>query len=182
MEQAVEPTVAALRARGIDYRGVLYAGLMLTPDGPKMLEYNARFGDPETQVVIPRFDGDLTALLAQAASGALTDAPSFVDDAAVTVVCATEGYPRSPRTGDVIEGLSSTGGLPDAEVFFAGVARGDSDGELVTAGGRVLNITGIGASIDEARSRAYACVSRVSWRGMYTRSDIAAAPTEEVQV
>jgi phosphoribosylamine--glycine ligase len=182
MSGAVEPTVAALRKRGIDYRGVLYAGLMLTPEGPKMLEYNVRFGDPEAQVVLPRFVGDLAEFLARAAAGTLDDSPSFVDDAAVTVVCATEGYPQAPRTGDAIEGLSPEGGLPDVAVFFAGVAAGERPGELVTAGGRVLNITGFGAGIDEARAQAYAGVSRVSWRGMYARTDIAAAPTQEVRV
>jgi phosphoribosylamine--glycine ligase len=182
MVGAVEPTLAALTKRGIDYRGVLYAGLMLTPDGPKMLEYNVRFGDPETQVVVPRYAGDLTALLAQAAAGELLDTPTFVDDAAVTVVCATEGYPRSPRTGDVIEGLSADGGVDGVEIFFAGVAAGPRPGQLVTAGGRVLNVTGLGASIDEARSQAYAGVRAVSWPGMHARSDIAATPTQEVRV
>ena len=101
VERAVEPTLHALHLRGIDYRGVLYAGLMLTADGPKVLEYNVRFGDPEAQVVLPRLDCDLAALLAEAAAGRLVSEPRFVDDAAVTVVLAAEGYPTSPRTGDV---------------------------------------------------------------------------------
>ncbi len=103
MDRAVEPTLAALRRRGIDYRGVLYAGLMLTSDGPKVLEYNIRFGDPEAQVVLPRFAGDLAGLLAEAAGGRLRTEPEWSDRAAVTVVLAAEGYPVAPRTGDVIE-------------------------------------------------------------------------------
>jgi len=109
MVDFVEPTLAALSARGIDYRGVLYAGLMLTADGPKMLEYNVRFGDPETQVVLPRLESDLAELLAGAAAGDLGETIRWSDDAVVTVVCASEGYPASPRTGDVIEGIESRG-------------------------------------------------------------------------
>ncbi len=102
-DRFLEPTMAALRSRGIDYRGVLFGGLMLTPDGPKMLEYNVRFGDPECQVVVPRITSDLAELLARAASGDLGPAPEVSPDAMVTVVCATEGYPLSPRTGDRID-------------------------------------------------------------------------------
>src|SRR5204862_3198727 len=102
MERAVDPTLAALRSQGIDYRGVLYAGLMLTPDGPKVIEYNVRFGDPETQVVVPRMTGDLTTLLAEAAAGHLRSEPVFTSDAAVCVVLCSEGYPARPRTGDAI--------------------------------------------------------------------------------
>jgi phosphoribosylamine--glycine ligase len=176
MDRAIEPTIAALRAKGIDYRGVLYAGLMLTPDGPKVLEYNVRFGDPETQVVLPRYAGDLAELLAQAADGALQDSPTFVDDAAVTVVCAAEGYPASPRTGDVITGIDEANAVEDVTVFCAGVAS-DPDGALTTAGGRVLAVTGMGADITAARARAYEAVGHISWPGMQVRSDIAASPT-----
>jgi len=173
MENAVEPTLAALRAEGIDYRGVLYAGLMLTADGPKMLEYNVRFGDPEAQVVLPRLASDLSALLLQAASGDLRDAPQFVDDAAVTVVCAAEGYPGNPRTGDPIDGLDEAGARPGVSVFCAGV-RTDDSGGLVTAGGRVLAVTGMGPTIRAARERAYGAVDCISWPGMHHRHDIAA--------
>src|SRR5215212_924970 len=107
LERAVGPTLAALRARGIDYRGVLYAGIMLTSEGPKVLEYNVRFGDPEAQVVLPRYTGNLAELLEEAAAGRLESEPHFDDRAAVTVVLATEGYPLAPRTGDVIEGLEA---------------------------------------------------------------------------
>jgi len=178
MRGGVEPTLAALRARGIDYRGVLYAGLMLTPTGAKMLEYNVRFGDPETQVVLPRLTSDLGELLASAAAGSLGDEPTFDDGAAVTVVCAAEGYPRNVRTGDVIEGLDAARAVSGAAVFCAGVGLGPG-GALVTAGGRVLTVTGMGASLADARETAYDAVSRISWPGMHHRSDIAAAAALE---
>ena len=172
MEAAVAPTLAALRDRGIDYRGVLYAGLMLTPDGPKMLEYNVRFGDPETQVVLPRLASDLADLLAGAADGALGDPPTFVADAAVTVVLASEGYPQAPRTGDVIEGLAEAAAMEGVTVFAAGVGAGEA-GELVTAGGRVLDVTALGADLATARARAYAAADRIRWPGLLRRDDIA---------
>ncbi len=171
LEQSVKPTLASLRARGVDYRGVLYAGLMLTSAGPKMLEYNVRFGDPEAQVVLPRYAGDLAQLLAEAAGGRIESEPAFDDRAAVTVVLAAEGYPLHPRTGDVIEGLDKADGLPGVTVFRAGVARrGD---EWVTAGGRVLNVTGMGDDVAGARATAYEAVSAISWPGMQYRTDIA---------
>jgi phosphoribosylamine--glycine ligase len=173
MDKAVEPTLAMLRRQGIDYRGVLYAGLMLTPDGPKVLEYNVRFGDPETQVVLPRLSSDLGGLLAEAASGRLRTEPSFADEACVTVVLASEGYPAAPRTGDVIGGLDEAAALPGVTVFCAGVAQ-NGDGRLVTAGGRVLDVTAVGGTIAEARRRAYDAVGRIRWPGMHHRSDIAA--------
>jgi len=179
MDAFVEPTLAALKARGIDYRGTLYAGLMLTPDGPKLLEYNCRFGDPETQVVLPRLRSDLVELLASAADGHLCDdAPRFVDDAAVCVVVATPGYPEAPRTGAVIDGVDDAGASEDATVFCAGVDR-DRDGRLVTAGGRVLDVVGFGPTIDAARQRAYAAVQKISFPGMQFRHDIAAAAAKE---
>jgi phosphoribosylamine--glycine ligase len=173
MAGAVAPTLAALRAQGIDYRGVLYAGLMLTPEGPKVLEYNVRFGDPEAEVVLPRLSSDLAALLAEAAAGELRSRPEFLADACVTVVLASEGYPTSPRTGDVIEGIEEAGAMPGVNVFCAGVGRDDS-GRLVTAGGRVLDVTATGTTIAEARERAYAAVDRIRWPGMHHRRDIAA--------
>jgi phosphoribosylamine--glycine ligase len=173
MDRAVEPTLAALRAEGIDYRGTLYAGLMLTPDGPKVIEYNVRFGDPEAQVVLPRLTSDLAALLADAAAGSLTSTPTFTDDAAVTVVLASEGYPESPRTGDPITGLGEAGAVPGATVFAAGVAE-DGEGRLVTAGGRVLAVTGTGPTIGDAREVAYRAADLIDWRGKQFRTDIAA--------
>ncbi len=172
VDRAVEPTLAALRARGIDYRGVLYAGLILTADGPKVLEFNVRFGDPEAQVVLPRFAGDLAAFLAEAAAGHLRTGPAFVADAAVAVVLAAEGYPTAPRAGDAIAGLEAAAAGKGVTVYCAGVERGSS-GSLVTAGGRVLQVTGIGVDLAEARDRAYGAVSHITWPGMQYRTDIA---------
>ncbi len=195
MEQAVLPTVAKLRQRGIDYRGVLYAGLMLTPQGLKVLEYNVRFGDPEAQVVLPRLRSDVGELLAQAAAGKLTQDPQYDDDAAVTVVCASSGYPNTVRTGDVIEGIEAANAVRGVTVFCAGVTAqpkislqasnlsevvkknnqnpAKNTDRLLTAGGRVLSVTGQGPSLYLARQRAYEGVTHIGWQGCYFRSDIA---------
>ena len=171
MERAVLPTLHRLRDVGIDYRGVLYAGLMLTPAGVKVLEYNVRFGDPEAQVVLPRFDGDLAAFLAAAAEGHVGGEPAFVDDAAVTVVLAAPGYPAAPRTGDVITGIDDAGALDGVTVYCAGV--GGELGALTTAGGRVVDVTAVAPTIAEARRRAYEAAARISWPGIQFRTDIA---------
>jgi phosphoribosylamine--glycine ligase len=174
MTKAVAPTLEALGRLGAPYRGVLYAGLMLTPDGPKILEYNVRFGDPECQVVIPRLASDLGLHLAEAAAGKLTEPLRWRDEAAVTVVLASEGYPASPRTGDVIEGLDAAAGVEGVTVFHAGTASVDGrPGVVRTAGGRVLDVTALGATLAEARGRAYEAAGRISWRGMQYRRDIA---------
>lgn len=168
----VQTTLDALRDRGIDYRGVLYAGLMLTPEGPKVVEFNVRFGDPEAQVVLPRFAGDLAAFLYEAATGDLRTAPSFVDDAWVTVVLASEGYPTGPvRTGDLIEGLEDAEAMEGVVVFRAGVT--ESPEGLRTAGGRVLDVTAGGPTLGAARDRAYEAARRISWPGINYREDIA---------
>jgi phosphoribosylamine--glycine ligase len=175
MVKAVEPTLAALAGRGIEYRGILYAGLMLTAEGPKVIEYNIRFGDPECQVVLPRLASDLFVHCHEAATGRLVTPVRCRDEACVTVVLACEGYPDSPRVGDPIEGLDATGALPgsdDVVVFHAGTRR-DGDA-LVTSGGRVLDMTAIGPTIAVARARAYAAAQRVSWPGIQYRHDIAA--------
>jgi phosphoribosylamine---glycine ligase len=174
LDAIVEPTLAALRRRGIDYRGVLYAGLMLTDRGPKVLEYNVRFGDPETQPVLSRFDDDLTGLLAEAASGRIRSDPRPSSSASVCVVMASANYPSSPRIGDVIEGVEDVAELPGVRVFHAGTAL-DETGRLVTAGGRVLGVTGSGPTVAEARRVAYDAVGRVGWRGAQWRTDIAEA-------
>jgi phosphoribosylamine---glycine ligase len=174
MARFIEPTLAELRRRGIDYRGVLYAGLMLTPGGPRLVEFNVRFGDPEAQVVLPRLTTDLAELLAAAAAGDLTraPAPAFAGDACVTVVLASEGYPVTPRTGDPIDGVAAAE-AEGAIVFCAGVTAGP-DGGLVTGGGRVLDVTATGPTVADARARAYRAAGRISWPGMYLRTDIAA--------
>jgi phosphoribosylamine--glycine ligase len=170
MATCVLPTLAALRARGIDYRGVLYAGLMLTDEGPKVVEYNVRFGDPEAQVLLPRFTSDPAQLLLEAAQGELRSTPTFTDDACLTVALCSEGYPVSTRTGDSIAGIAEAEQVDGVTVFRAGVGDGDT-----TAGGRVLNVTATAPTIKEARDRAYAAVGRISWPGMHFRSDIAAS-------
>jgi phosphoribosylamine---glycine ligase len=175
MDKAVRPTLAALRERGIDYRGVLYAGIMLTPKGPKVLEFNVRFGDPETQVVIPRWEGDLAAALAAAARGRLDDIepPTFASDASVCVVLASPGYPDRPVTGDRIGGFDKVSDDPGIRLYCAGVGAAE-DGALVTAGGRVLALEATGPTVAAARHRVYEAVSLLSWPGMKYRTDIAA--------
>ena len=177
LETAVLPTLHALRRRGIDYRGVLYAGLMLTEQGPRVLEFNVRFGDPEAQVVLPRLASDLTELLAEAAAGQLRQEPTFVAEPAVTVVCAAEGYPEAPRRGDRIQGLDAAAAVEGVTVYCAGVT-GAGGGALLTAGGRVLDVTALAPTLDEARRRAYRAVSHLSWPGMQYRRDIAATAVE----
>ena len=177
VDECVEPLLGALRRRGIDYRGVLYAGLMLTAEGPKVLEYNVRFGDPETQVIMPRTGGDLTALFCAAASGKLTGEVPRTDGASVCVVLAAGGYPGSVGSGDPIHGVEQAGEVPGVTLAYAGVAAAAASagpgGSLVTSGGRVLGVTGNGESLARARERAYAACSLISWEGMHFRSDIA---------
>ncbi len=177
MAEAVQPTLDALSARGIDYRGVLYAGLMLTSDGPRVLEFNVRFGDPETEVLMPRWEGDVAAVLEAAAAGRLADVapPAFSPDAAVCVVLAAPGYPARPETGSPIRGLGDLVAADGIHVFCAGVAGRPAMDDLVTAGGRVLAVTATGPDIDAARRRIYDAVPAVSWPGLHYRSDIAAA-------
>ena len=168
------PIVDLMRERGTPYRGVLYAGLMLTPSGPKVLEFNCRFGDPETQAVLPRLESDLVDLCLGAGEPGGLDGVSaeFADDWAVTVVLASGGYPESSSAGDVIRGLEDAASMVGVEVTHAGTAR--SNGDVVTAGGRVLNVTGTGATPGEARDRAYAAGRAISFDGMQMRTDIAA--------
>ncbi len=174
LDRIVRPTLREMSRRGIEYRGVLYAGLMLTRDGPRVLEFNGRFGDPETQPVLFRWRGDFLEALFATAEGRLREVvPDFDPRPAVCVVLAAENYPGPPRTGDVIEGLDEAGRVPHAIVFHAGTARGPG-GTVLTAGGRVLGVTASGATLREARDRAYHVVSRIRWPGMHFRTDIAA--------
>jgi phosphoribosylamine--glycine ligase len=172
------PVVAAMAARGVPFHGVLYAGLMVGPEGPKVLEFNTRFGDPETQAVLPRLRSDLLELcLAAREPGGLAGAEAeFGEDWAVTLVLASAGYPGSSSKGDAIHGLAAAAAL--AEVTHAGTA--ERDGEIVTAGGRVLNVTALGPTPAAARDRAYDAASRISFDGMQIRSDIAARAVERV--
>jgi len=166
------PLIDELRRRGTPFHGVLYAGLMLTDDGPRVIEFNCRFGDPETQAVLPRLRSDLLDLLMRATRpGGLEGAvPEFSDDAAVTVVLASAGYPASSSSGDVISGLDAV--PPGVEVTHAGTARRE-DGAIVTAGGRVLNVTGLGPDIGAARDAAYAAADLITFEGRQLRRDIA---------
>jgi phosphoribosylamine--glycine ligase len=172
------PVVAAMAARGTPFHGVLYAGLMVGPAGPRVLEFNTRFGDPETQAVLPRLRSDLLELCRAAREpGGLAGAEAeFGEDWAVTLVLASAGYPESSSKGDVIHGLDAATEL--AEVTHAGTA--ERDGEVVTAGGRVLNVTALGATPAAARDRAYDAAGRISFEGMQIRSDIAARAVERV--
>jgi phosphoribosylamine--glycine ligase len=168
------PVVDAMRRRGTPFHGVLYAGLMLTEAGPKVLEFNCRFGDPETQAVLPRLRSDLLALCqASRETGGLAGLDAdFGDDWAVTVVLASAGYPTSSSKGDVIGGLDQAAAVEGVELTHAGTAR--SDGEVVTAGGRVLNVTGLGPTAADARRRAYDAAELISFEGRQMRTDIAA--------
>ena len=174
-----QPVVDLMRERGTPFHGVLYAGIMLTADGPKVLEYNVRFGDPETQAVLPRMRTDLLeALSAAARPGGLADLRlRWSGDWAVTLVLASAGYPASPRTGDVISGLDTAAEL--IEVTHAGTARRE-DGEIVTAGGRVLNVTALASTPRAAREAAYAAARGIEFEGRQMREDIALRAVDRV--
>ncbi|MGW6057120.1 phosphoribosylamine--glycine ligase [Streptomyces sp. NPDC055189] len=176
MESVLQPTVDELRRRGTPFSGLLYAGLAITSRGVRVIEFNARFGDPETQVVLARLKTPLAGVLLAAANGTLIDLPPlrWSDDAAVTVVIASHNYPETPRTGDPIEGLGDVAAqdAPDAYVLHAGTK---SDGDaVVSAGGRVLSVTATGTDLTAARERAYAALSRIRLDGSQHRTDIAA--------
>jgi phosphoribosylamine---glycine ligase len=171
VEAVHRPVLVELAARGTPFVGLLYAGLMLTADGPRVLEFNCRFGDPETQAILPRLEGDLLPALAAAAAGRLeASGLTVTPDAAVTVVLAAAGYPEAPQAGVRIAGIedAESGG---ALVFHAGTAL--RAGEIVSAGGRVLNVTATGPSVGDARERAYEAIERISFPGAHYRRDIA---------
>lgn len=169
IETIVKPTAKAMVAEGRPFRGVLFAGLMLTPNGPKTIEFNARFGDPETQVVLPRLKTDLLDIFLAAVNGRLDQVNiEWSDEAAVCVILASEGYPASYPKGLPIEGLDD---VQDALVFHAGTAV--KDGDIVTSGGRVLGVTALGRDIAEARAKAYAEADRIRFKGKHYRTDIA---------
>jgi phosphoribosylamine--glycine ligase len=175
------PIVGLMAERGTPFHGVLYAGLMMTAEGPKVLEYNVRFGDPETQAVLPRLRSDLADLfLASREHGGLAGAEAaFSDDWAVTVVLASAGYPASSSKGDVISGLEEAAALDGVEVTHAGTAL-DADGRVVTAGGRVLGVTALASDAERARDRAYEAARLISFDGMQMREDIARRAVERV--
>lgn len=170
-KEILEPTVAAMKAEGIPYTGCLYAGLMITENGPKVIEFNARFGDPETQVVLPLLDSDMAEIMMACVNGNLADLDiQWKDGAAVCVVMAAGGYPQSYRKGDVISGLDKAAEL-GATVFHAGTAA--KDGNIVTNGGRVLGVTAIGTDVQKAVDNAYAAVKSIHFNDVHYRNDIA---------
>lgn len=174
-EKMVAPTLDVLARRGIDYRGVLYAGLMGTPEGPKLLEYNVRFGDPECQVVLPRLQGDVAGLLHEAASGHLRTGFRTEDDACVCLVLASEGYPEAPVSGRPITGIDEAAATDGVTIFHAGTAAApERRGGLVTRGGRVLDVVARAASLGAARDLAYRAAALIAFEGKHHRSDIAA--------
>lgn len=179
MEQVVGPTLTEMRGRGTPFVGCLYVGLALTASGPRVIEFNVRFGDPDIQPVLAVLDSPLGVLLAAAASGTLADvpAPAFRDGAAVTVVLASAGYPESSSKGDVITGVETA--AETADVIHAGTAL--VDGSLVTAGGRVLAVRATGADVASARAAAYAAADHITFDGLQRRSDIAAEPLGVVE-
>ena len=171
-EQVFERTVSELRRRGVEYRGVLYAGLMITADGPRVLEFNCRFGDPETQAILPRWSGDLLPALEACAEGRPTDALiQYREDACVCVVLAADGYPGPYRKGDEIFGLSEASALPGVVIFHAGTEQ--KNGRVVTAGGRVLGVAAIAADLRQAVAQCYRACSQIRFEGMHYRKDIA---------
>jgi phosphoribosylamine--glycine ligase len=174
VERVARPTVDELRRRGAPFSGLLYVGLALTSVGPRVVEFNARFGDPETQVVLARLRTPLAGLLAATAAGRLDEVPPLRWDAgaAVTVVVAAAGYPGSPKVGDPVEGLDAAGAVEGAYVLHAGT-RPVPGGGVVSAGGRVLSVVGTGADLAEARQRAYAATALVRLEGGHYRTDIA---------
>ncbi len=172
METIIRPTACALAAAGTPYRGVLYAGLMITPEGPKLIEYNVRFGDPECQVLMMRLAGDLVPALVATAAGDLGGvALDWRDAVALTVVMASRGYPGPYEKGSVIRGLEALADDPDLVVFHAGTTR-DADGTLRAAGGRVLDVTARAPSVAEARARVYDAIARIDWPQGFCRRDI----------
>ena len=171
LERIIWPTVRGMRARGRPFKGVLFAGLMLTQEGPKLIEYNTRFGDPETQVLMMRLKSDLVPILLACAEGTLNQIDAqFHADAALTVVLAAQGYPEAPKKGTVIKGLEAAARLDGVQIFHAGTKL--VDGELVAAGGRVLNVTARAKTVAEAQRRAYQAVALVDWPGGFCRKDI----------
>ena len=168
----IEPAFAGIAAEGAPYRGVIFCEIMVTAEGPKLVEFNVRFGDPECQVLMLRLKSDLVPFLLAAATGRMADlpAPEWRDEAAICVVLAARGYPEAPQAGSVIRGAEADFG-PDITVFHAGTRRRE-DGALVAAGGRVLNVCALGADLAEARTRAYAAVARIDWPEGFHRTDI----------
>ncbi len=171
MAEIIRPTLVAMKAKGHPFKGVLFAGLMITPEGPKLIEYNCRFGDPECEVLMVRLKDDLLTLLLASADGQLkTMSARWYDEAALTVVMAAKGYPGTPEKGSLIRGIERARELPGVEVFHAGTAL--KDGAVVASGGRVLAVTATGRTVTEAQEKAYRAVDLIDWPGGFCRRDI----------
>jgi phosphoribosylamine---glycine ligase len=171
MTAIIEPALLGMAQDGTPFQGVLFAGLMITRDGPKLIEFNVRFGDPEAQAILPRFEGDLLSLLLACAEGRLGErSPALSPQSALTVVLAANGYPGTPQKGTEIRGLEKAEALPGVIVTQAATRREGS--KLIADGGRVLNVTGLGMTLAEARTRAYAGVDAIDWPGGFCRRDI----------
>jgi phosphoribosylamine---glycine ligase len=174
IEEIVDPALRGMAESGTPFKGILFAGLMMTRDGPKLIEFNVRFGDPEAQAILPRFNGDLLALMLAGAEGRLDErVPAFSAQSALTVVLAAHGYPGTPQRGTQIRGLDKAEAIPGVIVTQAGTRREGT--KLIADGGRVLNVTGLGATLREARARAYAGVDAIDWPGGFCRRDIGAS-------
>ena len=171
MRDIVEPTARAMAEAGTPFSGLLYAGLMLTADGPKLIEYNVRFGDPECEAVMPRIEGDFAALLMTVARGEPFEAPALSNESAVTVIVAAQGYPATPRKGGAIDGIEAAERTPGVTVFHAGTAR-DASGGLSASGGRVLAVTATADSFANARARAYRALDAIDYAEGFHRRDI----------
>lgn len=171
MRELIEPTMRGMAEIGAPFSGVLFAGLMITKDGPQLIEYNTRFGDPECQVLMTRLQDDLLVIMLAAVNGMLDQISiRWSDDAALTVVMAAEGYPANPRKGTVINGVEDADALPDVKVFHAGTVH--KNGQLLANGGRVLNVTATGKTVMQAQIKAYEGISKIKWVGGFCRSDI----------
>ena len=179
MREIVEPTARAMAEAGTPFSGVLYAGLMLTADGPQLIEYNVRFGDPECEAIMARIEGDFAALLHHVATGADFDAPDLSDDTTMTVIVAAKGYPGTPAKGGAIRGLEAAEEVPGVTVFQAGTSQ--KNGQLVASGGRVLAVTARGRSLGEARDRAYRAVEAIEFEDGFHRRDIGWRELERAQ-
>lgn len=172
VETMIRPTLNGCESEGMRFRGVLFLGLMMTPAGPRLLEYNVRFGDPETQAILVRLETDMLDICELMLDGTLGDRViSWRDGSSACVVLASEGYPGKPRTGDAIKGLDKAGSHTGVDIFHAGTAF-DEEGRIITAGGRVLGVTAVGENLDNALGRAYAAVYEITWPGMQFRRDI----------
>jgi phosphoribosylamine--glycine ligase len=172
VREIVEPTLAGLAADRLDFRGVIFVGLMLTAEGPRVLEYNVRFGDPEAQAILVRLQSDLSEIFDSVARRRLGSAHvRWSDESSACVVLAAHGYPERPETGAVISGLDEAAADARVEIFHAGTRR-DQSGRWVTAGGRVLGVTSAGATLGEALARCYGAATKISWGGMHYRRDI----------